>query len=103
MNHHQQSKIKNSRCCSWLWLAAACFKTPMCSSENRVLRHAAAAHACLGEGGGGLGQGGGVREWGPSSLRLAPNDMQCNENRCNHLVLIRSGLSQSWIQNLNWN
>ena len=26
--------------------AAACFQTPMCSSKKRVLRHAAAAHAC---------------------------------------------------------
>ena len=32
---------------------------------------------------------------GHSSLRLAPNDMQCNENRCNHLVLMSFSLNQS--------
>ena len=35
----------DSWCCGMLRSAAACFKTPMCSSKNRVLRHAAACCA----------------------------------------------------------
>ena len=33
--------------CGMLWHAAACFKTPMCSSKKKVLRHAAACYGML--------------------------------------------------------
>ena len=47
------------------------------------------------------GKGGGVREWGPSSSRLVPNDMQSNENRRNHFMVVSFNLNQSLSQNLN--
>ena len=53
--------------CGMLRHAAACFKTPMCSSKKQVLRHAAACCGCtsltaLGAGEASQGDGDGLQE-----------------------------------------